>query len=163
MRITEMDTLFAYNAWANARVLDAAAAINVEDFTRSDIVPLPHGSLRATLVHALNLERSVRIRLSRQRRTDSLHQTAFATIDELTAYWRAESTAMKDYLSGLEDEHLDSDYSISDSERIPYWQLLMHVINHSTQHRSEAAVLLSALGRSPGELDLYLFLKEIGP
>ena len=47
-------------------------------------------------------------------------------------------------------------------EGTPVWQMLVHVINHGTQHRSEAAVLLSAEGRSPGELDLIEFAEESG-
>jgi uncharacterized damage-inducible protein DinB len=37
---------------------------------------------------------------------------------------------------------------------------MVHVLNHGTQHRSEAAVLLTELGRSPGDLDLVDFLEE---
>jgi uncharacterized damage-inducible protein DinB len=40
-------------------------------------------------------------------------------------------------------------------EGVPVWQLLVHVVNHGTQHRAEAAALLTAEGRSPGELDLF--------
>jgi uncharacterized damage-inducible protein DinB len=40
------------------------------------------------------------------------------------------------------------------------WHLLLQVLNHSTQHRSEAAMLLTEWGRSPGDLDLILFLRE---
>ena len=38
--------------------------------------------------------------------------------------------------------------------------MLVHVVNHGTQHRAEAAALLTAEGRSPSELDLFDFAEE---
>ncbi len=43
---------------------------------------------------------------------------------------------------------------------VPVWRMLVHVVNHGTQHRAEAAVLLTAKGRSPGELDLMNYAGE---
>ena len=45
-------------------------------------------------------------------------------------------------------------------EGIPVWQMLVHVVNHGTQHRAEAAALLTAAGRSPGEIDLIFYAEE---
>jgi len=45
-------------------------------------------------------------------------------------------------------------------EGIAVWQCLAHVVNHGTQHRSEAAALLTAAGASPGEIDLIFFAEE---
>jgi uncharacterized damage-inducible protein DinB len=44
----------------------------------------------------------------------------------------------------------------------PVWQMLVHVVNHGTQHRAEAAAILTAEGRSPGELDLINYAEEQG-
>jgi uncharacterized damage-inducible protein DinB len=47
--------------------------------------------------------------------------------------------------------------------RLPnLWLTLAHVVNHSTQHRSEAAEALTMMGHSPGDLDLGLYGGELG-
>ena len=74
------------------------------------------------------------------------------TIDDLRARWEAEWAAVDPWLGTLTDR------SVANlQEGVPVWQLLVHVVNHGTQHRAEAAALLTAEGRSPGELDLFDF------
>jgi len=34
------------------------------------------------------------------------------------------------------------------------WAMLLHVINHSTQHRSKVAMMLTKLGHSPGDMEI---------
>jgi uncharacterized damage-inducible protein DinB len=46
--------------------------------------------------------------------------------------------------------------------RMRLWQLMLHVANHGTQHRSEVAALMTAAGASPGDLDLVFYLGPDG-
>ena len=40
------------------------------------------------------------------------------------------------------------------------WHFLMAALLHTMQHRSEAAVLLTAYGQSPGDFDFIMFQNE---
>jgi uncharacterized damage-inducible protein DinB len=43
-----------------------------------------------------------------------------------------------------------------EARRQLFWQLLVHIVNHGTQHHTEAAMLLTQYGASPGDIDLHL-------
>ena len=60
--------------------------------------------------------------------------------------------------------HLNSKLPYKTTQGVPFenvlWHLLVHVVNHGTQFRGEAAVALTEYGQSPGDLDLLAFLRE---
>jgi uncharacterized damage-inducible protein DinB len=71
-----------------------------------------------------------------------------------------ERAAWHDYETQLSTDTLNAGYGDNPDHSPKVWQTILHVINHGTQHRSEAAAILTSYGQSPGELDFYLFLKE---
>lgn len=44
--------------------------------------------------------------------------------------------------------------------RAPLWQLILHLINHHTEHRSQVALVLAMHGIDVGNLDLIAYLRE---
>jgi uncharacterized damage-inducible protein DinB len=163
MNADDLRYLWAYNAWANARVLDAAARVTPERFLAP--APASHGSLRGALVHTLSAEW-----LWRQRcefgvsPATHLDERDFPTTAALAERWNAERTAWEGFLAPLADAGAARivAYTTTDGESRadPLWQIVAHVVNHGTQFRSEAAMLLTAAGHSPGSLDLIRFPRE---
>ena len=162
MNIEAIHSLFDYNYWVNQRILAAAAGLSTEQFTSPG--PVSHSSLRDTLVHTLGAEWAWRQRCQGSSPGGLLSQDDFPDLESLARRWREEEKTMLSYLAGLKDEDLNSivKYTRPGGTRfeIPLWQILLHVINHGTQSRSEAAVLLTQFGHSPGDLDYMLFLRD---
>jgi uncharacterized damage-inducible protein DinB len=62
---------------------------------------------------------------------------------------------MDTFLAGLGDRWL-----ARDDEGVPFAGMLRHLVNHGTQHRSEAAAILTQAGHSPGDLDMITWLED---
>lgn len=155
--------LYKYNQWANARILQAAAPITPEEFLAS--APFPHGGLRGTLVHTLFAEWIWRKRWEGISPTQRLKPEDFPTIQSLQRRWQEEAAQLMNFVDSVSDEQLNGTFSYTNTAGQPYtrvlWQAMAHVVNHGTQHRSEAAATLTDLGHSPGDLDMIYFLDEL--
>ncbi len=157
MRVTEIEALFDYNAWANERILRAASGLTDEQFTTP--TRFPRETLRGCLVHILN---AVRFHLAAWRGLPSPpdHRAeAYPSVAALAARWHEDETATRAFIATLSDADLDRPRTVTftgDGVCItaPLWQLMAHVVNHGTQHRSDAAQMLTDFGHSPGDLDL---------
>jgi uncharacterized damage-inducible protein DinB len=156
--------LFDYNYWANGRILDAAGGLTDEQY--AEAVPgLSHGSIRATLVHALAAEQIWQRRcLEGVSPTTLLKEADCPTLAAMRALWAEEEAAMRAGLARLTDEALAGRMAYRTTRGTPMedtlWQLLTHLVNHGTQHRAEAAVALTAFGHSPGDVDLIIFMRQ---
>lgn len=154
----EIIQLIHYNFWADERILDACAGLPDADFTRP-LAPDPGwGSLRGILVHALDAEKGWRAVLQGQDAAFILEEAGFPDVGTLRERWAAERDAWLAYAAGLGDEQLNRSTGAVHDQGMLAWQVIIHVVNHSTQHRAEAAAILTGLGRSPGELDFDVYL-----
>jgi len=153
-------TLIAYNFWANGRILAACERISADEFTRQ-VRPDPGwGSLRGILVHTLDAEYGWRSILQSNDVDTILEAADFADVAALNTRWEVERDAWLAYDAGLSVNSLNAGYADDPQHGPRVWQTIVHVVNHGTQHRGEAAAILTGYGQSPGEFDFDLFLKE---
>lgn len=154
MQLADIRFLFAYDRWATSRVL--AAARDLEGQAWPSGPPVGTRQLGDILVHALGAHQRWRHGLSGSSETPRPEREQLPSLAELADRWSVEWAALDDWLGPLDDGWL-----AETDEGIPFWQMLAHVVNHGTQHRSEAAALLTALGHSPGDLDMIFFSEEL--
>ena len=152
--------LFAYHQWAMERVWNFVTALTDEAFRQ----PLDYsvGSIQQQLVHILNAERYWLRRLGAPSLPslldmDSYDRTKLRKIASEQEQWK------KDWLAGLDDaalarlhsfHHPDSDARLSWAK----WQVLLHVLNHSTEHRAQIlAQLAQEFGAETDAQDLIYY------
>jgi uncharacterized damage-inducible protein DinB len=152
--------LFRYNQWANGKILNAAATLPQELFLRE--ASYPHSGLRGTLVHTLFAEWIWRSRWQGESPTKRFKTDEFPTFDSLYQRWMQEEHVLMGYVEGLTDDLLNQHFHYKTTRGEPrqqiLWHTMLHVVNHGTQHRAEAAALLTDFGCSPGDVDMIYFL-----
>ena len=158
-------TMYEYNYWANHKILRAATELSPEQFAAPQ--DLSWGSIRDVLVHIMGAEWVWRMRCQELRSPSAmLDPTQFPTLDALISRWNEEEAAMRAYLASLNETALAQPLAYVSTSGRPFsstlWHILLHVVNHGTQHRAEVAHLLTQLGHSPGDIDMILFSREQG-
>jgi uncharacterized damage-inducible protein DinB len=158
----EMRTLYDYNAWANHRVLEAAAALTAEQFTK------PRGSsfssVRDTLAHICGAE-WIWLERFQGRSPSSLPDTSqFSDVPGLRARWAEQEDRLLQFVRSVRQEDLDRVMEYKTLKfgvyRNPLWQSMQHLVNHGTYHRGQVTTLLRQLGAQPILTDLMHFYRE---
>ena len=156
MNLADIRFLFDYDRWATSRILDALERDGaVDEVTWSASKAIDRRGLGGILVHALGAHQRWRHGLSGSSVTPRPERRALAQPASLRRSWAREWAAMDAWLATLDDAWL-----ATADEGVPHWQMLAHLVNHGTQHRAEAAALLTAAGRSPGDIDMMDFAEE---
>lgn len=153
MDADEVRFLFAYDRWATRKVLSVLDGLDSVLWTRMDAVG--DRGLGSILVHHLGASQRWRNGFQQTGESPEPEREPLPTIDQLRERWEAEWAVVDAWLPTVTDS-----FVMYVHEGMPVWKMLVHVVNHGTQHRAEAAALLTAVGRSPGELDLIDYAEE---
>jgi uncharacterized damage-inducible protein DinB len=154
--------LYAYDAESTERILSTAAKLSDQQFVARHI--RGQRSVRDTLVHMIDTQVCHFSWIDGSMSREESFARRFPPEDypDIAAVRRFTEVAAANVRGFLATVTSDADLSRllprAQGDGGPagrrVWEVLLHVANHSTQHRSEVAVMLTALQRSPGDLDL---------
>jgi uncharacterized damage-inducible protein DinB len=153
-------SLYRYNEWANRRILDTSARCSREQLLEGGGASFD--SLRDTLLHTMSAQWVYLERWHGRSPRAMPVADDFPDLAAIRARWVAIEHDTAAFVANVDEAALARvvEYINMQGERwaYPLWQQMVHQVNHATQHRSEAAVMLTKLGYSPGMLDLLHFV-----
>ena len=159
-------TLARFNAWANARVYDAASALPEGEYKKAR--PAAYfGSIHGTLNHLLATDRLWFGRVEGvDRGVTALDQILCADLAALRTAREAEDQRIIALVDGLDEAALAGDLSyrsmLGGTLTLPLRVALAAVFNHQTHHRGQAHALLKEAGTEPPALDIPVYWSERG-
>ena len=145
---------FKYNLWANLRLLDACA--HLSDAQLDAATTGTFGSVRETLMHMLTSEEGYARTLTGNIPTPRLADlTTFPGFDELRRHAKASGEALIAFVEqGDLSKILHLDGGTYDA---PVIVVVIQAINHTIDHRSQIATLLSQQDVEPPDLDAWAY------
>ena len=159
MDLERIRALYDFNRWANGRVLEAAEKLTPEQFTKDLRNSFP--SVRDTLVHIMGAEWIWLERWKGNSPKALLGATEFPTVLSIKKRWEEIERDQMKFITAVTDESLKKVVGYTnlkgDPYRYPMWQMLQHLVNHSTYHRGQITTMLRQLGAKPLATDLLVF------
>lgn len=156
----EVRTLYAYNSWANHRVLDACTPLSTAQLTEDLHSSFP--SVRDTLAHIMLCEW---LWLERwQGRSPAFPPSDFADLAAIRNRWQGIEGDLNAFIQKLSTADLDRVLAYKNTRGTPFSnpmrQMLQHLANHGTYHRGQVITMLRQLGAKPLETDLIVFFRD---
>lgn len=148
-------SLYSYNTYANQLVLDTAARLSDEEFSRQ--ASPSHGSVRDLLIHIVGSE-AFFLKLC-QGQPMPPRPDEPPTLAQMRAYFSVHAGEQENYLTSLADGDLQREVTFQMAGHeflLPVWQLLIQAFVHSTHHRGELSIVLSQLGYPLPTLDIII-------
>ncbi len=163
MNLTTIRRLYDYHfaqhdqVWASIEHL--TDAMFVQD------IPYSIGSVRNHMVHLMSVDQRWFARAMGVPMPERLHQTDYLTRSAVKAGWDSVQARLRSYITDtLTEADLDRvvPYTVrrlqGDMEHTSaVWEILVHVVNHGTDHRSQLLRILHDFGAPTFEQDMMVY------
>ena len=161
-RVDEIRELFAFNRWANRRLLDAAAALDDDALARDLGSSFP--SVMATLAHIVSADWIWLRRWAGKSPTAAPTEWALTSLAAIRERWDEVEAERSAVLAALDDEALQREVDYRNIAGAPFTsrmdEMLRHVVDHSTYHRGQVVTMIRQLGGTPPATGLIVFYRE---
>ena len=161
--LSMLGTLFDYSMWARDKILGA-----MEPLEEGGLHELPgevkgvYGTIFDTLAHMAASEWLWVQRCLGESPMRSPRGEDFNSLRNLVDWWNGVHADAVQLLSALNEDNLEAEltYVGPDGKRRTrkVWHMLLQVPNHQTEHRSQVAAMLSAMGVDVPQTDLVVYL-----
>lgn len=153
MKLDLIKLYIEYHIDTTRRVWDSIEQITEEQFLADNIYS--HGSIRNLMVHLTSVERHWLAGLKNQEDVPHLQQESYDRIIKAREIFEIVSKDLANYVSSSTDDDLNKP---TDKLSEPAWQILLHLVNHGTDHRAIVLHKLTELGAPTFEQDFILWL-----
>ena len=161
-------TLYDYDRWATERIFDTAESLTPEQLNAPGTAG--HGSIHETLLHLVSAQRDWAswwngTMTAEESMTNETDPADYPDLHAVRAFWNDGQQQLWAFIDGLTEKDLEQEFPATlpwtgQTVTFTLWQMMAHVANHGTQHRSEAAAMLTTFDHSPGFLDLIHLLLQ---
>jgi uncharacterized damage-inducible protein DinB len=115
------------------------------------------GSVKNQVVHLMSVDEAWFCDIRGIEFSEHLHPQDLTTREEIRHYWNRVETDMRQYLARLTDDMLmQKPIAEGEDKDLFLWQILLHVVNHGTDHRAQLLRLLHDYGIKTPPQD-YIF------
>jgi uncharacterized damage-inducible protein DinB len=163
--MADMDLLsefFRHNAMMNERLLEACKQLSPEQLDATSVGT--YGGIGATLVHIANAQEGYAARFLGTERPERLPEDSFPGFEALAARFANGNAQLQEAAARASEDH---EVQVTGDDppgtwRMPASLLLLQAINHSTEHRSQVATILTQLGVEPPGMDGWTYFFDSG-
>ena len=151
--------LYEYHFSQNRSLWDSyIMSLSQEQFTQPSSYSI--GSVRNQIVHLMQVDNAWFSDLKYLSSSPDLNPSDSVDRKIIRAYGDTVEQHMRDYLANLRDEMLFEKPLQGEDENLFLWQVLMHVVNHATDHRAQMLRLMNDLGVKTGPQDYVFYLYD---
>jgi uncharacterized damage-inducible protein DinB len=154
-------SLYAYNRWADRRVLDVCRMLTPEQYVAE---PVPGwASIRSSLVHIADVTNAWLRGMAGEVVPGVSSEAELPTVDDASRLLDGAYHLVSELLPRLTPAELTTPRTFSrrgHTAVLPPWAVLRHVVNHATYHRGQIASKLKRFGKEPPVTDFIFWVFE---